>query len=73
MGDDRADLETLYELHTVLADRLAAGHYPARGPLKVIAEMIVERERRIAEEVLDSGDDLGEAMARESPEAPQEP
>lgn len=56
MERDRADLESLYELHSMLADRLAAGHYFARLPLKVIAEMIVERERRISDDLLDSGD-----------------
>ena len=37
MGHARTDLEDLYELHNMLADRVAAGHYSARLPLKVIA------------------------------------
>ena len=53
---DRTDLEKLYELHRMLVDRTVEGHYLARVPLKVIAEMIVERERRIADELLTSGD-----------------
>jgi hypothetical protein len=67
MGHARTDLEDLYELHNMLADRVAAGHYSARLPLKVIAEMIVERERRIADELLSSGDVAG-VMTRRSAE-----
>jgi hypothetical protein len=67
MGHARTDLEDLYELHNMLADRVAAGHYSARLPLKVIAEMIVERERRIADELLSSGDVAG-VMTRGSAE-----
>jgi hypothetical protein len=47
----RADLDELYDLHDVVRQRVAAGTLAARPALKALADMIVERERKLADAV----------------------
>jgi hypothetical protein len=45
----RQEVDRLYRLHDVLVQRLSAGVEIARPALKVVAAMIAERERALAD------------------------